>query len=331
MKPNRVWGLAATVSVLVLIAACGGQQNTVSTELAADPGSCEVTRPTRISIATGNASGVFYALGGGMAEALGRSTGGTVRANAAETGASVQNIEQLGTGDYQVAFSTADTAVDAVTGTGSFAPDRRDVVALARLYTSTVQVVVRNDRAIGSLADLAGKRVSTGSPRSGTEVVANRLLETANVTAHAQRLDLGTSVDGLRDGSLDALIWVGGLPTPALIDLFSSAGDQVSMLDISATLPAMRRLNGAYEPGGVPAEVYGTGSSTPSIAVGNVLLARSDIDPALSCVVTRTLLENLDELAAVNRAAAEITIETIADTGEVPLAPGSRRAVESLR
>ncbi|GAA1398425.1 TAXI family TRAP transporter solute-binding subunit [Pseudonocardia kongjuensis] len=329
MRHNRVWVLAAAASVLALLAGCGGQQSATAANTA-PTGACEVTEPVRISIATGNASGVFYALGGGIAEVLGRTTGGTVRANAAETGASVQNVEQLGTGDYQIAFSTADTAVDAVRGTGSFAPEPRKIVALARLYTSTVQVVVRKDRNIASLADLDGKRVSTGSPRSGTEVVANRLLETAGVQAHAQRLDLGTSVDGLRDGSLDALIWVGGLPTPALIDLFASAGDEVSLLDIAAVLPAMERLNAAYEPGSVPAAVYGTEADTPSIGVGNYLLARDDIDPALACVVTTAVVENVEQLTTVNRAAAEISAETIGETGEVPLAPGSLQAVEGL-
>ena len=125
---------------------------------------CEVTADTRVGIATGNATGVYFSLGNAYAEQISAATGGTVKATAAETGASVQNIQQLVDGTYQVAFSLADTAADAVQGTSSFDGQTQPVQALSRIYPNYTQVIVRTDTGISSIADMRGKRVSTGSP-----------------------------------------------------------------------------------------------------------------------------------------------------------------------
>ncbi|MGH3997072.1 MAG: TAXI family TRAP transporter solute-binding subunit, partial [Pseudonocardiaceae bacterium] len=211
--------LALLVAALTMISlvGCGGRQQAAAP---ADGTGCEIAAERRIGIATGNTGGVYYVLGGGLAEAVSTATDGRLKATAAETGASVQNIQQLVAGNYQLAFSLADSAADAVNGTGAFAGTRQPINALARLYPNYSQVVVRSDAGITTLADLRGKRVSTGSPKSGTEVIANRMLQAAGLNPEtdlaAQRLDIGTSVDGMKDGTIDAMFFSGGLPTPNL-------------------------------------------------------------------------------------------------------------------
>ena len=103
-----------------------------------------------------------------------------LQATSAETGASVQNIQQLVAGDYDVAFSLADTATDAVNGDGDF-DGAQEVSTLGRIYSNYTQVVVSADSGIDSVEDFAGKRISTGSPLSGTEVIANRMIEAAGL------------------------------------------------------------------------------------------------------------------------------------------------------
>ena len=172
-------------------------------------------------------------VGGGLAKLITDET--DLKATSAETGASVQNIQQLVAGDYDIAFSLADTAADAVNGTGAFT-EKQEVSALGRIYPNYTQVVVRADSGINSIADFKGKRISTGSPKSGTEVIADRLIEAAGLSqddVQAQRLDLTKTVDGMKDGSIDGLVWSGGLPTPAITDLFTSLGDKVTFLDIT--------------------------------------------------------------------------------------------------
>ena len=71
----------------------------------------------------------------------------------------MQNIEQLVAGDYDIAFSLADTAADAVEGKGRF-NEPQPVQALGRIHTNYTQVVARKDANIDSDRGLQGQDVS---------------------------------------------------------------------------------------------------------------------------------------------------------------------------
>jgi TRAP transporter TAXI family solute receptor len=328
--------IAAGAGLLMLGAAvtgCGGRQD----KPAADTGgevTCEVSGDTRIAIATGNATGVYFSLGNAYAEQISSATDGKVKATAAETGASVQNIQQLVGGAYQVAFSLADTASDAVEGKGGFDGEKQPIQAISRLYPNYTQVVVRSDAGIRSIADMRGKRVSTGSPGSGTEVIANRLIESAGLNPQsdvaAQRLDLTKTVDGMKDGSIDAMFWSGGLPTPGITDLFTTRRDAVTFLDITPQLAKMQEISPVYEEGVIPAATYGTPADAKTIVVPNLLLVRDDIDANLACVLTKTLFDRKPQLEQAVGAAKGIKVETARDTGPVPLNRGAEKALGQL-
>jgi hypothetical protein len=161
----------------------------------------------------------------------------------------VQNIQQFVNGDYDVAFSLADTAADAVNGKGSFNGKPQKIQALARTYPNSV----RADAGINSIADMRGKRISTGSPKSGTEVIANRLLQAAGLDpatdVQAQRLDLAKTSDGMKSGNIDGLVWSGGLPTAQITDITTSLKGQVKFLDITPQLDALKKVNRVYDTG----------------------------------------------------------------------------------
>jgi TRAP transporter TAXI family solute receptor len=318
-------GLVTSLSLV----ACGGQQAGSEAGSGADEDSCEAGEG-RVSIATGNSTGVYYVVGGGLAKLINDET--EVQATSAETGASVQNIEQLVSGDYDIAFSLADTASDAINGGGDFGSEQ-DISALGRIYSNYTQVVVRKDSGIKTIADFKGKRISTGSPQSGTEVIANRLIEASGLETSdvkAQRLDLTKTVDGMKDGSIDGLVWSGGLPTPALTDLFTALGDEVELIDPTPLLPKLQEISPVYEDGTVPADTYDLAEDVPSIVVPNVLLARNDMRDNLACAVTTLVYDKTDKLAAVHPAAKEITLENATATDPIPLHPGSERALGEL-
>ncbi|MEV5690371.1 TAXI family TRAP transporter solute-binding subunit [Micromonospora globbae] len=329
--------LVAGVGVLAVVAAgtvgCGGRQGGAARDDTASEVTCEVTRDTRVGIATGNATGVYYVVGNALAGQLADATGGKLTGTAAETGASVQNIEQLVAGQYDVAFSLFDTAVNAVQGRESFT-SAQPVRALTRIYDNYTQVVVRSDAGIASVADMRGKRISTGSPKSGTEVIAHRLLQAAGLDpakdVQAQRLDLTKTVEGMKDGSIDGFFWSGGLPTGGLTDLFTTARDRVRFLDISPLLPKMAELNPAYQAGTIGRDAYGTAADTPTIVVPNVLLVREDLDANVACAITRTVFERRDALAQANPAAKGITLENARRTDPVPLHRGAEKALQDL-
>jgi TRAP transporter TAXI family solute receptor len=318
-------------AALLALTACGGRQDAASTDSGGDV-TCKVTNETRIGIATGNATGVYFALGNAYAAQLGAG-GGKVKATAAETGASVQNIQQLVAGTYGVAFSLADTAADAINGTNSFT-SKQPIAALARIHTNYTQVIVRKAAGIKDVAGMRGKRVSTGSPKSGTEVIANRLLTAAGLDpakdVRAQRLDLTKTVDGMKDGSIDALFWSGGLPTPGITDLLTTSAAQVDFLDITPVLPAMQKINPVYEAGVIPAATYRTAAEVKTIVVPNLLLVRNDLDANVACVLTRALFDRKEQLVQANAAAKEINLDTARKTDPVPLHRGATKALDDL-
>ncbi len=210
--------------------------------------------------------------------------------------------------------------------------------ALARIYPPNyTQVIARTGSGITSVADMRGKRVSTGSPGSGTEVIANRLLESAGLNPQsdvaAQRLDLTKTVDGMKDGSIDALFWSGGLPTPGgITDLLTTAGNEVAFIDITPPqLAKMQEVSPAYEEGVIPAATYGLPADVKTIVVANLLLVRDDVDANLACVLTRTLFERQPAMAEVVGAAKGIKLETARDTDPVPLnRGGAEHALDGL-
>lgn len=328
-------GALAFTLVTATTSGCGGRRDDATTDNAGSPVTCQVKTNTRISIATGNSTGVYFAIGNAYANQVSAATGGKVKATAAETGASVQNIQQLVRGDYQVAFSLADTAADAVDGNGAFDGKPQPIRALARIHTNYTQVIARAGVGITKIEDLKGKRVSTGSPKSGTEVIANRLLEAAGLDpardVQAQRLDLAKTVDGMKSGSIDAMVWSGGLPTPGITDLFTTAKDKVTFLDVTPLLPAMRTISGAYEQASIPAATYGTSAAVPTIAVPNLLLVPESLDADLACVLTKTLFEKQPALVAANKAAKDISLDTAGDTDPVKLHRGAEKALADLQ
>jgi TRAP transporter TAXI family solute receptor len=319
----------AALAVLLVTAACGGKQTNNEAEQPA--GGCEAGEG-RITIATGNTGGVYYTLGGGLAQLISDNT--PLKAGAAETGASVQNIQQLVAGDYDIAFSLADTAADAVEGKAAFDGKPQDIAALARIYPNYTQVVVRADSGIDSVADMKGKSISTGSPKSGTEVIANRLLEAAGLSQtdiSAQRLALRPTVDQMKGGQLDGLFWSGGLPTPELTDLTTSLGDDVKFIDITDLLDNMKKVNPVYEEGTIPADTYGLPADVPTIAVPNLLLVKKDFPVGNACAITNLVFDKKADLAKVHKAANAMERDTAVETGPVELHPGAAQALEGSK
>ncbi|MEV6394641.1 TAXI family TRAP transporter solute-binding subunit [Streptomyces sp. NPDC051907] len=325
--PMRAARLAASALVVALAAtACGGgKQNN-----ARDAGS---GKGGRLTIATGPTTGVYYQIGGGLAKLISDNIDG-YRATAATTGASVQNIQGLEAGSYDLAFSLLDTAGDAAEGKGGF--DKPQAVeALTRLYPNYTQVVVRADSGIESLQDLKGKKVSTGAPNSGTEVIARRLLTAAGLDpakdVSAERLALPESVDAMKDSRIDAIVWSGGLPTGGITDLVTSLKGDVRFLDVTAQLPALnQQYGGIYQKGSIPASAYKQPAAVPTIVVPNVLLVKKGFDPDLAAKIVNLIYEKKSDLEKVNAAATEIQAGQAGEVAPVPLNPGAEGALKAL-
>src|SRR5215470_3722352 len=190
-----------------------------------------------ISIATGPTGGVYYPLGGGIANILSKYVPGYA-ANAESTAGSVANLQLINQKKSDLAFSMADAAWDSFRGQGKFASGAVPVRTLMVAYPNRMHIVTIEGTGINKIADLKGKRVSTGAPNSATELMAFRVLEAFGLDQERdirrERLDPGKSSDAIKDGKLDAYFWVGGIPTSAVMDLGATPGTRLKLIDHAA-------------------------------------------------------------------------------------------------
>lgn len=317
--------LGALGVLAIVLTGCGGKIDNAAAPNA-NPGG-------RLTIATGNTTGVYYILGGGLAKVISSNLTG-YSATAEATKASKENVERLAAGQNDIAFSLADTAADGVSGTRSFTA-AQPVKALMRIYDNTTQVIVRADSGINSIADMRGKTISTGSPNSGTELIATRLLEvnglkTTDITQNKAALD--DTVDGMKDGSIKGMFWSGGLPTAGVKDLIASLGPTgVKFLDLKADQPKMQQAFGAaYRTGTIPAASYGVPGDVPTIMVANVLLVNAKMTDKLAGDLVKLIFAQKAELEKIHPEAKNITLEQAARTADIPLHPGADKALTEL-
>jgi uncharacterized protein len=294
----------ALVLLLVAIAACSSGNQPA---------------PRFLSIATGGTGGVYYPYGGGLAKVLNENLPG-VRATAEVTAASVDNLKLIRDGRADLAFVLADTLADAVAGRGPF--DGRPVPAasIAVLYSNYTHIVTVANTGISSLADLRGKTISSGSPGSGTEVIALRVLRAAGLDPERdvtrQGLGVSESAGALKDRKIAAFFWSGGLPSAAIQDLAHSPGITIRMIPSGDLVAALRRDHGdLYFPLEVAAGSYkGVDRSVPVIGVSNVLVVNRSMPADLAYDVTRLLFEKKSELVAIHPEAQHLSLDR-ASTG----------------
>src|ERR1700754_845379 len=200
-----------------------------------------------MSIGTGGTGGVYYPLGGAVANVLSKSLP-NVQATAEVTGGSVDNLKLIGAGKSEMGFSMADAALDALKGEDKFKSGKVPLQALLVVYPNRMHVVTVEGSGIETMADLKGKRVSTGSPGSATEVMAFRVIEAAGLDKDKdmkrERLGAAESVNAIKDRKIDAFFWVGGVPTAAVTDLAATPGVKIKLLDHSEVVDKMNAKYG---------------------------------------------------------------------------------------
>ena len=261
----------------------------------------------RYSIATGGSGGVYQVYGGGLAELMTDELA-DAPTTAETTSASVDNLTLVAERDSDVAFTLSDTAIDAVEGQAGF-DEPLALRALATIYPNITQVAVKADSGIERIEDLEGRTVSVGSPNSGTEVIALRLLEVAGLDPDEdigeRGLGVGESVQALRDGSIDAFFWSGGVPTGAITDLTTT--DDIRLLPLDGYLDPLRERYGeAYEEAEIEEGEYTGVAATKTIGVPNLLMVTADMPDDLAFRITKLLFDGKERLAAVHPAAESL-------------------------
>jgi uncharacterized protein len=288
-----------------------------------------VAQQKTIAIGTGGTGGVYYPLGGGLANVLSKNLPG-VQATAEVTGGSVDNLKLIGSGQSEVGFAMADAALDALNGEDKFKSGKIPVRTLMVLYPNRMHVVTIEGTGIEKMSDLKGKRVSTGSPGSATEVMAFRVIEAAGLDKdkdmRRERLGAAESVNAIKDRKIDAFFWVGGLPTAAVTDLAATPGVKIKLIDHADVVGKMNAKYGSlYAASVIPAKTYpGQDQDNPIAVVWNILVTDDKMSDDLAYTIVKTIFDKKADLVAVHREADAIDYKSQAkDNSPVPWHPGA--------
>jgi TRAP transporter TAXI family solute receptor len=289
----------------------------------------QAQQQVRLSISTGGTGGVWYPMGGAMANVLSKHMANAV-VTAEVTGGSVDNLRLLGNRKVELGFSMVDVAWEGMNGTGKFKDGRIPVRTLAVVHPLVMHVVTAEGRGIEKMSDLKGKRISTGSPGSGTEVMALRILEAHGINPDKditrERLSVAEAANALKDRKIDAFMHAAGIPLPAVTDVAATPGIKVKLIDHAGGLEAMKKKYGPiYAAGKISAGAYpGQDRENQTINVWGVLLVHETMSEQLVYNILKTFFERHQDIVTAHREAANMTVENqTIGASAVPWHPGA--------
>ena len=292
-------------------------------------GGAALAQQLNIAIATGGTGGVYYPLGGGMAAMLSKYVPG-IQATAEVTGGSVANLQLIATGKPYLGMTMADATLDAYKGEDKFKGKPVPVRTLLIMYPNRMHVVTIEGTGISTMKDLKGKRVSTGSGGSATEVMAFRVIEAAGLDKDRdlkrERLGVAESVNAIKDRKIDAFFWVGGLPTAAVTDLANTPGVKIKMVDHADLVAAMNKKYGElYVKDVIAKDVYrGMDNDNHIATVNNLLVANENMDAKTAYSIIKAVFDHKDDLVRTHKEAENIKLENQKkDASPVPWHPGA--------
>ena len=294
------------------------------------PTATVAARPkTRLSIATGTVAAVYYPYGGGLAALISKNVT-NVEATAEATAASVDNMKLIQSGKADLAITMSDTAFDALKGQGPFKDSGAvPVRALAILYSNYTHIVVTDDSGIKTIADMKGKRVSTGPPNSGVEVMAVRLLDAVGLDPdkdlQRQRLSPADSANAIKDRKMDAFFWTGGLPTPAIQELVNTPGAKVRFLANTEYIPKLVDKWGPfYFKLTIPKATYaGMDGDADVIGIANMLVVNEKFDACIAYEILKMMVDKQSDLALIHDEAKRFGLPQATVGSPLPFHPGA--------
>ncbi|SFQ23905.1 hypothetical protein SAMN05216229_11474 [Geopseudomonas sagittaria] len=284
--------------------------------------------PTFINILTGGTSGVYYPIGVGLSQLYSNGIEGS-KTSVQATKASVENLNLLQAGRGELAFALGDSVGDAWNGVedAGFKAPLKNLRAIAGTYNNYIQVVASADSGIKTLADLKGKRISVGAPKSGTELNARAIFKAAGMSyedlGKVEFLPYAESVELIKNRQLDATLQSSGLGMAAIRDLATTM--PVTFVAIPAEV--VEKIGSpAYQAGVIPAGTYdGQSADVPTVAITNILVTHSKVSDEVAYQMTKLMFDNLERLGTAHSAAKDIKLETATQNLPIPLHPGAER------
>jgi TRAP transporter TAXI family solute receptor len=281
-----------------------------------------------VNILTGGQSGVYYPLGVALGQIYGKAMPDT-KTSVQATKASVENLNLLQAGRGEIAFTLGDSLSDAWKGDeeAGFKTPLKKLRTVAGIYPNYIQIVASAESGIKTLADLKGKRISVGAPRSGTELNARAILKAAGMTykdfAKVEYLPFGESVELIKNRQLDVTLQSAGLGVASIRDLATSV--KITVVSIPADIVG-KIGDPAYQAAMIPASTYtGQDAAVPTVAIKNFLVTHDGVPADAVYAMTKALFTNLEQLTAAHAAAKAISAADATKAPPVPLHAGAEK------
>jgi TRAP transporter TAXI family solute receptor len=286
-----------------------------------------------VTVLTGGTSGVYYPMGVALSQIYGKAMPGA-KTSAQVTKASAENLNLLQAGRGEIAFTLGDALNEAWKGNeeAGFKTPLKKLRTIAAIYPNYIQIVANADSGIKTLADLKGKRVAVGAPKSGTELNARDIFKGAGMSykdfAKVEYLPFGESVELMKNRQLDATLISAGLGVAAIRDLATSV--KIVIVPVPADVVA-KIGEAAYQAGTVPANTYnGQTDAVATVAIQNFLVSHEGVSTDAAYKMTKAIFENLPALQAAHAAAKAITKENAAKAPPAPLHAGAEKYYKEI-
>ncbi|WP_297218819.1 TAXI family TRAP transporter solute-binding subunit [uncultured Desulfovibrio sp.] len=284
----------------------------------------------RLTLATGGTSGVYFPLGGAIAQVISTKSDGKFSVTAQATGASGENMRLVQANDVDFAMVQNDVADAAYKGTPPFRPDNKmtDVMAMGRLYPEYLHVVASTDSGVKKLEDFKGKKVSVGARGSGNEVNCRQIFQYFGLdykNVEPIFLPYGETADQFKDRQLDGFVFTIGTPNPAIQDI--TTAQSVQFIPVEGA--KVDELVGKFPflvKDAIPAGTYkGQDKPVPTLSVQCILIVNKNMSDDDVYAMTKALYENLDDVAKAHNKGTEISVAHAADGITIPFHPGAAR------
>lgn len=282
----------------------------------------------RLTLATGGTSGVYFPLGGAIGQVLSNKSNGEVSVTAQATGASGENMRLVQSGDVDFAIVQNDVADAAFKGNAPFRDKLGNVRAIGRLYPEYIHVVASKDSGIKNMEDFKGKKISVGARGSGNEVNCRQIFDFYGLDYKNVQpifLPYGETADQFKDRQVDGFVFSIGTPSPAIQDITTSQDVVFVPLEGEKADVIISKFPYLVKDA-IPAKTYkGQEKAVPTLSVQAILVANKDMPDEVAYKLTKTLFENLGDVAKGHNKGAEIKLQKAADGVTIPFHPGAEK------
>ena len=314
---KKALSLVLVLSMIMAVSACG--KNSSSTAASG--------QVKKITLASGGTSGTYYGFSGVVAQRLNETLKDKMKINVVSTGASKVNVQMIDDGDADIAIVQNDVMSYAYNATDMFSGSQpiTSFSAIASCYPESVQIIA--SKAINSIEELKGKKVSVGDAGSGTEFNAKQILESYGMDINTDIIksnqSFADSCDALKNGTIDAAFVTAGHPTVAVTELASNFDFNILPVDQEHTNQLISKY-GFYAPVTIEKDSYSVlTSNVNTVAVMATYIAKNDLDEETVYEFTKGLFE---EKANFNhQKAALLNIETGVSGIAIPFHKGAAR------